>query len=102
MCIRDRQSSVPAGGSAWKKRLSARVRRVSRRTWVLVGMAGLVAVGAGVALSLTDGRLADEVLSSVGAKPTLASLLEKAKQNPKDAALQVELGHAQMEAGHRG
>lgn len=75
-----------------------------RRRGLTAGItAAVVVAGAGAAVAvmgLPDWEVVDN-LASLTAKPTLAELAKKAKENPKDADLQRDLGVAQFEAGNR-
>lgn len=83
------------------KQLLAAMRR---RRGLTAGIAAAVVVaGAGAAVAvmgLPEWEVVDD-LASLTAKPTLAELAKKAKESPKDAGLQRDLGDAQFEAGNR-
>lgn len=98
-------SSVKSGMASVKLVAVSVGRRVRRRPhlFILVGL-GVVIVGGAITAAIAgmpDWEVLDDVRETVLAKPTLAELRKKAKSDPKNSALQVELGHAHFEAGNR-
>ncbi len=67
---------------------------------VLAGLLAVVIVGTVVRHHRApDWKVIDQVEAKVGVAPTLAELQQRAAQAPKDAAAQLELGHAYFDQG---
>jgi HEAT repeat protein len=79
--------------------------RTRARPRLFSGIAGgVVVAGCAVVLALSglpDPKAIDEALDTLGMKPTLPELVEMAQADPKDASIQLALGHAYFEAGQR-
>jgi tetratricopeptide (TPR) repeat protein len=79
--------------------------RARARPRLFSGIAGgaLVAVCAVVLAlnALPDSKAIDEAMAAVGMKPALPELVKMAQADPKDALIQLALGHAYFEAGQR-
>jgi hypothetical protein len=79
--------------------------RARARPRLFSGIAGgaVVAVCAVVigVNALPDSKAIDEALDTLGMQPTLPELVEMAQADPKDASIQLALGHASFEAGQR-
>lgn len=99
MMARKMADRVRSFGRAVKQSVS---RSPKLSIGIAVGAVVLVAAGAVAVMGMPDWEALDDMKATVGAKPTLAELAQKAKAEPKNAEAQVELGHAQFEAGQRG
>ncbi len=91
-----------------------RFRTVSAEAWSLArarprlfgGIAGGgVVAGCAVVLALLNGlpdsKAIDKAMDTLGVKRTLPELVKMAQADPKDASIQLDLGHAYFEAGQR-
>ena len=79
--------------------------RARARPRLLCGMAGGgVVAGCAVVLALNglpDSKAIEGAMDTVGMKHTLPELVKMAQADPKDASIQLDLGHAYFEAGQR-
>ncbi len=103
------QSKLRESVSAGVQRVQAAgrglVARLRQHPRLVVAAAVVVGLGALAAIGVAAGwhREAVELVETSGpfVKPTLAELQRKAKQSPKDASLQRDLGHAYFASGSR-
>ncbi|MFZ5470180.1 MAG: hypothetical protein ACOZIN_12165 [Myxococcota bacterium] len=80
--------------------LRLRLRSKPRRFYIggAVVLLGLVAVGLMTWRGLPDWEAIDQLQNAVGAQASLPELMKRAKENPKDASIQLDLGHAYFAA----
>lgn len=79
--------------------------RARARPRLFCGIAGGgIVAGCALVLALNglpDTKAIDEAMDTVGMKHTLPELVQMAQADPKDASIQLDLGHAYFEAGQR-